>query len=525
MKRLLSAILALALGLGSVPAQAQVALSRVSLPAGMSAPTPVPSGMVPIAGSFAPSLSAPALSVSLTPAPYAPLVPLPIQPLKTAAVQGLPAAPFVTPARGETPLETLRTLAAPAVEQHANAIFDASLTRSAATPVEPSVEPTPEAKPRRNFLQRYRDGRGKNPLQNAFGKAMFFTTIGATAVPVLWGMAPSLKFAYAFAFADALMLAILIPLTLSIAVWRKLKTTPATASKPPPSRRAKIAVVVAGVLLGIGLSVAPYHATGPVVEQVTAYRDQSRTAAEKEHSAWIRGGAAEDETIKVLSQNPVGRDILDKLRDRGGVIRLPTFFISQQGDSYAKHEDMFDGVYLNAGELAQRGWTKEQFLKDPALQRRLVREMSSTVLHELVHAVQGRRPPWTPGQFKSTIECEQEAFFQEMLYGLARLEGDPAARNNGHDQWMVPDAAANLDGFLKSVAEMYPDNTAIGNDPYFNALMAEQHARWPAFRVHIYQVLAARAHTPISAKMYMDKAKAAAKEAGLPEPVELVASR
>ncbi len=530
MKRLLSALLALTLGLGSVPAQAQTVLGRVSLPAGMTAPTPVPGGLVPIAGSFTPTLSAPALSAALAPAPYAPLVTTPIQPVKAAVVPVLPASvvpasPLLSPARGETPLETLRTFAAPDVVRHADVVFDGATARSEAATIEPAVELTSEAQPRKSFLQRYRDGRGKNPLQNAFGKALFFTTIGAATVPVLWGMAPALKFAYAFAFADALMLTILIPLSAGVALWRKLKPTPLTASKPPPSRRAKIAVIAAGVMLGIGLAVAPYYATGPVVQQGSTYLDQSRAAAEKEHIVWIRGGAVEDEAVKVLSQNPVGRDILNKLRDRGGVIRLPTFFISHQDDSYAQHENVFDGVYLNAGELTQRGWTTEQFLKDPALQRRLIREMSSTVLHELVHAVQGRRPPWTPGYFKNTIECEQEAFFQEMLFGLARLESDPAARNNGHDQWMVTDAAANLDGFLKSVAEMYPNNTAIGNDPYFNALMAEQHARWPAFRVHIYQVLAARAHTPISAKMYMDKAKAAAKEAGLPEPAELVASR
>lgn len=525
MKRLLSALLSVTIGLGSVPAQAQVSIGRVSLPAGISAPTPIPGSLAPVTGSFTPSLSVPALSASLAPAPYVSLVTSSVLPAKITVTPIQPGSPVLSPSRIGTPLETLRTFTAPDVTNRANLIFDGALTRSAAASVEPPVEPAPAAKPRPSALQRYKDRRNKNPLQNAFGKAMFVTTIGAVAAPILWGAAPAMKFAYAFAFADMLMLAVLIPLTLGLAVWKKLSGAPQTASKPPPSRRAKLTVIVAGVLLGIGLSAVPYYATGPVVEQGSSYLDRSRAVADQEHAQWIRGGAVEDETIKILSQNPIGRETLNKLRDRGGAIRLPTFFISKQDGSYAQHENAFDGVYLNVGELSQRGWTIEQFLKDPKLQRQLIRDMAPTVLHELTHAVQGRRAPWTPGYFRLSVEAEQEAFFREMQYSLAELERDPAARNNGHDQWMVPDAADNLDAFLKDVAEMYPKNVVIGNDPYFNALMAEQRARWPAYRVHIYQVLAAHADTPISAKMYMDKAKAAAKEAGLPEPAPLVAAR
>ncbi|MBI2387960.1 MAG: hypothetical protein HYV14_18390 [Elusimicrobia bacterium] len=523
MKRLLSSILALALGLGSVPAQAQTALGRASLPA-PAAPVPVPAGLVaPAAG-----LLAPALGASLTPAAFASLGPSPVPsaaaPLPARPVSAVPTLPALAPARTATPLETLRSAASPEIAPGTGAIFDGSVTRSAAASVEPPVQPEAAAQPRRTLLQRYKAGRNKNPLQNAFGKAMFLTTTAAVAVPVLWGAAPALKLAYAAVAADALMLAVVLPVALVLAVWRKLKRAPQTAAKPPPSRRAKLAVVALGVVLGLGAAVVPYQATGPVVERVKAYTERHDPAAKQTRARWISGGAVEDEVFKVLAPNPVGREVLDKLRDRGGVLRLPPFFISRQDDSYGQHENLFDGVYLNEGEVTGRGWTVEQFLKDPALQRQLIREMSSTVLHELTHAVQGRRPPWTPGYFKLTFEAEQEAFFQEMLFRLAELERDPAARNNGHDQWMVPDAAADLDGFLKSVAAMYEKNVSVPN-PYFDAFLAEQRARWPAFRVHIYQVLAARAHTPASAKMYMDKAKAAAKEAGLPEPAPLAASR
>lgn len=522
MKRLLSSIIALTLGLGPVPAQAQSALGRASVPSGMTAPTPVPSALAPAAGSFSPSLSAPSLSVA-APAPFAPLAALPALAVPAALIA--PAAPTsAAPAliQAETPLETLRRASTPGPALRLDGVFDGSIIRSAAASVEPVAAPEAAAKPRRSLLQRYRERQARTPLQNAFGKAMFATALTAASAPVLWGAAPALKYVYAVLAADLMMLAIILPLAAGAAVWRKLRSTPQTAAKPPPSRRAKLAVIAAGVVLGLGLAAAPHYATGPVVEQVSSVMDRHFETGEKRDVRWLRGGAAEDEAIKELSRNAVGRELLDKLRDRGGVIRLPSFFISRQDDSHAQHEKFFDGVYLAESEITARGWTVEQVLKDPELQRRLIREMNATVFHELVHAVQGRRAPWTTGYFTLSTEAEQEAFLRQTLFLIAELEaGEP---RNDHGRWMISDAAGDLDGFLKTVAEMYEENKVVG-DPHFKALLEEQRARWPAFRVHAYRVLASRASTPASAKMFMDKAKAAAEEAGLPAPPPLAASR
>ncbi|UPT73663.1 MAG: hypothetical protein M0D55_17680 [Elusimicrobiota bacterium] len=83
---------------------------------------------------------------------------------------------------------------------------------------------------------------------------------------------------------------------------------------------------------------------------------------------------------------------------------------------------------------------------------------------------------------------------------------------------MILEAAESLDGFMKSVAGMYEKNVVIGDDPHFNAFIAAQRARWPAYRVRLYLLLSERATVPFSAKMYLEKARAAAKEAGLPDP-------
>jgi hypothetical protein len=224
--------------------------------------------------------------------------------------------------------------------------------------------------------------------------------------------------------------------------------------------------------------------------------------------------------VKTLSANPVGREILERLKDRGGVLRLPPFFVSRQDGSYAQHENLFDGVYIGERNITERGWTVENFLRDPALQRRLAREMSQTILHEFVHAVQGRRAPWKKGYFSNTVAIEQEAFLLEAMYIVAELRADPASRNDGEHSWMPITLAHDFDGFLSTIADMYEENTT-GPDEGADATIARLRAEWPAYRVEIYLVLSARAGNPASAKMYMDRARAAAAKAGLPEPKPL----
>lgn len=371
------------------------------------------------------------------------------------------------------------------------------------------------AKP--SLWARYREYRARpGGLFSIFGKSVIFGSLASAAVPVVMHAAPAMKIFYALAAASMLLFAIIVPAGAAIWAVNKLRRTPraGTALK----RRIKIAAITFGAIVGLGVGVVPHKASGPLTELASSYLDLLESPRQKKHVRWISGGAVEDETIKALSANPVGREILDALRDRLGTLRMPSFFISNQRDSYAEHEKAFDGVYIGKDEITERGWTVEQFLADPALQRRLIREMESTIVHELTHAAQGRRAPWTRAYILHPVELEQEAFFQEMLYRFAELERDPAARNDGIDQWMIPEAAESIDGFLQTVAALYPDNDVLGDDQHFNSYIAAQRARWPAFRVRMYQVLAERATSSGSAKMYGKKAKAAAEEAGLPAP-------
>jgi hypothetical protein len=496
----LAAIVALA---PSAHAAAPVLRATLSAPAGPAVPLALPSALpaVSVAGpSLAPSRG---LVLPLALASAVGAAPLPVAAVAAAA----PAAP----------LPTLRAIerAAPATAALA---FDGSAAVKDAEPVRPpEAANAPAAK--KSLLQRYRESRRKSsPLQKAFANSLMITAMGAAAAPAIWGAQPALKAAYNLAVADAILFAVIVPAIVAGWAWKKLRAP--TAARPPPTRRLKLAVAALGFALGIAAGTVPSAADGPIVQRWEAYQDRSRPAEEVTNTRWLSGGVVQDETVKVLSANPVGREVLERLKDRGGVLRLPPFFISKQKDSHAQHENLFDGVYLSEDNITSRGWTVEQVLKDPALQRKLVYEMRSTILHELVHAAQGRRAPWRKGYFTNTVSIEQEAFLYQTMFIVAELKADPKARNTGHDLWLAPSLAQDFDAFLEEVADMYENNARTG-DAGADATIARLRAEWPAYRVEIYRALAARAQGPALAKMYMDKARAAASEAGLPEPKPL----
>lgn len=500
----LAAILALA---PSAHAAAPVLRGTLTAPAGASVGTSVAAAPSLLASS---SLSA---AVALTPAALAvPSLPAPAVPSVAAAPAAVQAA-----APAAAPLPALRAIerAAPAMAALA---FDGGAAAKDAEPVRPpEAANAPAAK--KGPLQRYRESRrASSPLQKTFGHALMITAMGAAAAPALWGAQPALKAAYNLVVADAVMLAVIVPVVIAGWMWRKLRAP--DAARPPPTKRLKLAVAVLGLALGTTAGSLPSVADGPIVERWEAYQDRSRSADEVTDTRWLPGGVVQDETAKVLSANPVGREVLERLKDRGGVLRLPPFFISKQKDSHAQHENLFDGVYLSEDNITSRGWTVEQVLKDPALQRKLVHEMRSTILHELVHAVQGRRAPWSEGYFTNTVSIEQEAFLYQTMFIVAELKADPKARNNGHDLWLAPSLAQDFDAFLEEVADLYENNARTG-DAGADATIARLRAEWPAYRVEIYRALAARAPGPALVKMYMDKARAAASEAGLPEPKPL----
>ncbi len=260
------------------------------------------------------------------------------------------------------------------------------------------------------------------------------------------------------------------------------------------------------------------------IERFHAVIDSRREFGEREDVRAVHGEALSDETVKVLSANPVGRRILDQLRDRGGVLRMPTFYVSKQDGSLAAHTALLDAVYIGADEVTAMGWTVEQFLKDPALQREFVRKFQSTLAHELTHAGQGRRSPLQSDYFRPAMEHEYEAFVNELLYNHERLKADPTA-DIGGDIYHYLESLRDLAGYLRDLDGLgsYQKNVHIDN-AFWRAWRADLFARWPAHRVEAYHLLALREHAAGRdrvAQKYQERAHAAAVAAGLPLPPEL----
>lgn len=534
MRRPLSVLLSASLLLGSVPAGAQtrgtvvsVAVPEIQLGSfqALSAAPSLP--VQPLSSSLTSPLSPSALATSL-PSPSVVRMDAPLSPSALKAV---------VPAASKTSVQAAPSASIPSV-MAGRSVFDPSALRLAETDgsrafdgaglaASKSEDPVgaPESRPpRKNLLQRYAEHRRRPPTAfSRFGKALMLTSIGSTFVPMFVSAAPAMKAPFAFLTASGLSFLLLIPAAVVVWLAGRLLRGP-RATRPPPSRRLRAGVLAAGVAVGLVFGAAPHAVSGPIVDEASAVVARYAPSLGYERARWVGGGAMEDEVLKRLALNPVGRQTLDALRDRFGVIRLPTFYVMKQDDAIASHTGVFDGMFISEDEITSRGWTVEQFLRDPELQRRYVRENDDTIAHELTHAGDARRPPWSPGYFRETKEAEEHAYLQEVYYRLAAFEADPSRRRMGQDEWLV--VKAGPDGLIEHLreqlsAEPYKDNVRQGNDRAFNDYYAQKLAEWPATRIHYLLIAASRAQTPQSAKMYLDAAKKVAAEAGLPAPTPL----
>ena len=269
MKRTLSSILALTLGLGAVPAQAQTALGRVSLTAPLSAPTPVPGGIAPILGTLTPTLAVPALTVALTPAAFAPLGIDPLQkpaaasplqaiPATVLPVSAIPVAPLLPPSRTPpaSPMDSLRALAAPDALARTVSHFD-----GAASKPDEDAEPIParsdSAQPALDKPSAPEPGKPEkkdpHPLYSIGGRGLMVGTAIAAAAPILWDAAPSLHFIFTYIAASVLMLAIAVPVEIGVRVWRRAHRSSQDKAQPPPTWRKKLGALAIGAALGLAI--------------------------------------------------------------------------------------------------------------------------------------------------------------------------------------------------------------------------------------------------------------------------------
>lgn len=231
------------------------------------------------------------------------------------------------------------------------------------------------------------------------------------------------------------------------------------------------------------------------------------------HTQVVRGDAMAREVVADLSANPVGRRILDDLRDRFGRVRLPEFYVSNQTTSIAAYRSVPNGVFLSRSEILGNGWTIERFLSDPALQRRYIRDNQALLAHELTHAGQARRSPLEPGQFGMPVEYEYEAYLNEHLYTHAMLQADPGRVDldgelGSYQAWIERD----LDSSLRVTDFAYPDDEHV-RSPRLEALLARARRDWPAHQMEGHLLLARRfAFIPAVAREHLEAARRIAAE-------------
>ena len=216
---------------------------------------------------------------------------------------------------------------------------------------------------------------------------------------------------------------------------------------------------------------------------------------------------------------------------------MPRFFLLGSNGNVAgsdlelDYDQFTDGLYIGSKVLSSHGWSADEFLRRPDWQRQLVRELQVSIAHEMVHYGQARRSLFGKETWAlKSMEIEYEAYAVQSLYVHEMLKADPRADIDADPYY---DYVAELDnGLLKSLADRhdasYPQNHHV-DGPRWRQFRDGLIARWPAFRVEGYMLLAERGVDAPSVKQYHEnenvseesflrKARAAAKAAGLPDP-------
>jgi hypothetical protein len=370
--------------------------------------------------------------------------------------------------------------------------------------------PAPEKK--KSWLKRFHEAtRPATAAEKWFERLWLYGAAAGTLVPVLWQAAPF------HSLAVTLPLAVILPVVFTgiltmVRAARFIFTGKGHSISKPSSRLGLGIAVAVGLSLAAFNSHAPTHFKPEIVEHIEHRLTGSNPATA------VRGGHLDSAVIETLSANPVGRDILNQLRDRSGTIRLPDFFVRKEKTAIASHSPFFDAVYIGEAEITSRGWTVQQFLDDPEKQALLVRQYPSVFAHELTHAAQARRHILEPGQFHNSMEYEYEAYMAEHFYIHEQLKMEPGTVIEGMGSYEV--ALEDVEAFLKNLDSdtSYKENTHI-DSPRYRKWKADLMAGWPAHQIEAWALLAQRRKdSPYYLKYYRQHAAAVAAEHKLPLP-------
>lgn len=512
-KRLLAALLCASLPLCSVEAAVTVrVLPRASAVSALTVSVPL---AAPLAYPREFGIRAPVSSFNIS----APVPVAPAAPIATAALPQAAAPAAGTPAAAPSADTQLKAVAALPAAELAGRAFDGG-GRSAA----PRAA-IPEA-PRASVWSRLKPWGGapkpKKPkvptLENAIKNGLGLGVFLAALAPVVWGALPLHALTYGIGAGIALPA---VAVT-GLALYRLANRLRGRAPPPklPAARPARWKPAVASLVVGLTLTAGALEMKAGIVETaagVVAPQSKIVRLQDRGFSAELRSQ---------LAANPVGRDVLEHLKDRGGVVRMPDFyFATDEPGVAATYESFTDSVFIARDEISSRGWTVEELNRDPTKQKELAREFQSTFAHELRHANQLRRSPFWPGHLGGLIETEHEAFLTEHFYAHERLKADPTAKLD-LEYYDYLEALGDLRGWLKGIAQIdvYSGNSQHASRGWRDRMAALERA-WPAHQAEGYELLARRelaAGHARQAREHLAKAAEIAAAHHLPPPVLVI---
>jgi len=199
-----------------------------------------------------------------------------------------------------------------------------------------------------------------------------------------------------------------------------------------------------------------------------------------------------------FNKNHIGREIMDRLRNKKGVLDLPAFQILRMGPGKKTKQHYALAAYDTVGNsiltnfidarkvilksfpFMQRGKMRKlistpkrltsYLALNPSARTQLLSSMGTTFAHELTHAWQHARDPFSletlRGNTPSTIpiENEHEAFVEQMRYLHATLIKNPRAAMRNADARdylsMLKDFDQWRDNITQRYLEGYPEAAA-----------------------------------------------------------------
>ncbi len=324
------------------------------------------------------------------------------------------------------------------------------------------------------------------PAKKTYGAALRVAAAGSLSVavlaPVVRGEVPASALLYALAAAWTLAAGLELLYTLyRVGRWAGRRGKRVESETRPVWRRALRATgaLVAGLVLGAGLGTAPWKVQSHIVE-----RGAGLIAPEL--------GARSAGTA--FAEEAMAGSTIERIKG----LKTPAVFVADVSALPVRYEPRLHALLISPKALAARGWTVEEFVNSPVLQRRLARELDADAARELFRMSQAMNNPFYDGQNLDAgpIEAEREALLFEHDYVHAKLKADPHAPL---DAAALERYVTMLGDFKRGLArhDSLPEVARRGywNAGHYRALFLHRDFDWPEHAVEGYLLLARRAAT------------------------------